>query len=1189
MYKGYEADVLPINDDWITAQRQGSLVESITAGALDVYGVAGSKLRYSKNVYLSSMIHDGISVYLRGKKVNTASLHESPAIEYIAYGLTNNIYQDYISRISLTTNASTPFTNTWNTQANWNTGARVDVDTATVPDSVVLTYGNTWGLVSFPILQMVVKLKDLGSGIVLAGTGPGASLPSEIYRSTDSGLHWTSVKNYAEGYYFTDISYDPSLDPNIYAVHFNPSPMQTHHIVKSIDNGATWTAVLTELTQHPTETTFASCIVGADTVIASRMPASGVPAKIIGTSNGGTSWTDVGDTGINDTYIYKFLRLASGDILGFTQIPFGPPVAHVLTSSDNGATWVDLGNPDSAKTIYDAVQLPSGDIVACFDTPAAGKIEISSDFGATWTQVLAVGSDPVTSIVYTNSGHLVACTLGGTTVRSTNDGATWAFVGSTGVAAWSLSNPSADIVLAGGVSSPNLLARSTQEGQYAYPASGTDTLDFDSGTVGAAWTSFDFVGTVLPNTDLEFRFRTADTQANLAAATWSSYFAAGGSLSSLTLNRWIEVEANLSTTDIAATPILTSLTINGGSPSGNAVFSFGPKDAVSVVYQQAADLTQYHEFSFTIQNVGSNTVYTLYMDGTSIATNNLAYVFPTNIQNEYAQFYMDPISNSVSDAIDLDYFRWLVFGIPASSVPGMSLGDSFLNANVDSVVLAWELPDPPLIVTEDVRFEAQVDSVATFNSTNLRTYYWNSDTDNNIIEFQNGKVMKGFVVPTPYRQDSAALTYYYRVRPTGSYATLGWSPTQTFTIPQRKLDYYANNLFNIDLADKYAYGKEGDNSNIYQIMQMYADQLDSLDLETWQTGTDNFIAQCRDANFTAIWGDLVDLVKGGDLKWVEYRELVKVLLDAFLHGGTNAAIKRFVKILSGQEPQITEYSYGFTGWRLGRNYINYPLSYVVLPNYPNITASGFYATVNSTFDTVTVQGLSFSSYGEYVVFNTLQSNADIAGASLPMAGQPVGEYYVTIRYNVGTYSINWLTGNNPEQEDPANNFVIWSYNWDGTKVSNLVDRRRVARNGAPSWRNNPVISPIARIFSGYEIDHGCEIHISDPFEFFTTILSAYMTSVIMNPITVASAAEFPDSGLIKIKGEKISYPDKTATTFATPSSSVVTRAMEGTEAQAHWVGEVVANAFYTDMFEKYIDLIKPANVRTHIIYHHGGF
>ena len=728
MYKGYEADVLPINDDWITAQRQGSLVENISAGALEVYGVAGSKLRYSKNVYLSSMIHDGISVYLRGKKVSTVFLHESPAVEYIANGLTNGIYQDYISRISLTTNS---------------------------------------------------------------------------------------------------------------------------------------------------------------------------------------------------TY-----------------------------------------------------------------------------------------------------------------------------------------------------------------------------------------------------------------------------------------------------------------------PNGVVIFSFGPKDAISIVFQQAADLTQYHEFSFILQNVGSNTVYTLYMDGVAIpgATGNLAYVFPINIQNEYAQFYMDPINNDINDAIDLDYFRWLVFGLPASSVPGMSLEDSFLNANVNSAVLAWELPDPPLIVTEDVRFEAQVDSVTTFDSSNLRTYYWNSDTDNNIIEFQNGKVMKGFVVPIPYRQDSAALTYYYRVRPTGTYATLGWSPTQSFVIPQRKSDYYANNLFNVDLADKHAYGKEGDNSNIYQIMQMYADQFDSADLEVWQTGNDNFIAQCRDTNFTAIWGDLVNLVKGGGLTWVEYRELVKVLLDAFLHGGSNYAIKRFVKIISGQEPQIIEYRYGFTGWRLGRNYLNYPLSYVVLPGSPYVTTSGLYATVNPTFDTVTVQGLDYS-LGEYLVLNNLQSNVNISWAALPLAGEPADTYYIAIRYGSGSYSINWLSGGaNPEIEDPANNFVIWSFDWNGTKVSNLVDRRRISRNGSPSWRDNPIISPIARVFSGYEIDHGCEIHIGDPFEFFTTTLSSYLTSVTQGTITVDSAVEFPDSGFIKIMGEKISYPSKTATTF----ESITTRAMEGTEAQAHWSGEIVANTFYTDLFEKYIDFLKPASVRTHIIYHNGG-
>jgi len=99
----------------------------------------------------------------------------------------------------------------------------------------------------------------------------------------------------------------------------------------------------------------------------------------------------------------------------------------------------------------------------------------------------------------------------------------------------------------------------TNKGTYAND--GTLTLKYDSGTISNQWETLLFAADVTTGTSLRFRTRTAETQAGLDTALWSSYVTSSGSEIGSLPGRWIEVEASLSTTNSNVTPLLNYISV----------------------------------------------------------------------------------------------------------------------------------------------------------------------------------------------------------------------------------------------------------------------------------------------------------------------------------------------------------------------------------------------------------------------------------------------------------------------------------------------------------------------------------------------------------------------------------------------------------------------------------------------------
>lgn len=105
----------------------------------------------------------------------------------------------------------------------------------------------------------------------------------------------------------------------------------------------------------------------------------------------------------------------------------------------------------------------------------------------------------------------------------------------------------------------------TSGSSASYYSSGTLVSSaFDSGST-VTWQTISWSASTPSGTNVQFRTRTASTQAGLASAAWSGYYTASGTSIASPANRWIQYEATLSTSNAQATPTLSDVTITYSS------------------------------------------------------------------------------------------------------------------------------------------------------------------------------------------------------------------------------------------------------------------------------------------------------------------------------------------------------------------------------------------------------------------------------------------------------------------------------------------------------------------------------------------------------------------------------------------------------------------------------------------------
>lgn len=231
-----------------------------------------------------------------------------------------------------------------------------------------------------------------------------------VWRSVDSGAHWTSSVVGITDTFLVALAVDPTSADTVYAGTFNG------HLFKSTDGGKTWTASESGLSNAGIE---------------SLLVDPSQPATVIaGTANGLYRSTDHGATwhpapGADD----RTFSLSAGNFGNVQTLYAASRSSGILASTNHGASWSrldqNLTGLDPGAFLLDS---STGVAYAAIFTAGSDGVVRSLNAGVTWSpatngyaaqHVAAVALDP------SSSKNVLAGTYGDGVFRSADGGATW--------------------------------------------------------------------------------------------------------------------------------------------------------------------------------------------------------------------------------------------------------------------------------------------------------------------------------------------------------------------------------------------------------------------------------------------------------------------------------------------------------------------------------------------------------------------------------------------------------------------------------------------------------------------------------------------------------------------------------------------------------------------------------------------
>lgn len=229
--------------------------------------------------------------------------------------------------------------------------------------------------------------------LAVSGSNLFAGTSSGIFLSTDNGSSWTAINTG-----LTNVSTQAFVfsGSNLFAGTFGG-------VFLSTNNGANWTAVNSGLTYyHVLALAFngGNLFAGTD--------GGGV---YLSTDNG-TLWTDV-NSGMTSSSILT-LVVNDTDIFAGTH-------GGIFRSTNNGTTWTAVNSGVTSTTVL-SLAVSSTNIFA----GTWGGIFLSTNNGTNWSRVHPGLTDTAVYSLAVNGTDLFAGTGGGGVFLSTNNGATWA-------------------------------------------------------------------------------------------------------------------------------------------------------------------------------------------------------------------------------------------------------------------------------------------------------------------------------------------------------------------------------------------------------------------------------------------------------------------------------------------------------------------------------------------------------------------------------------------------------------------------------------------------------------------------------------------------------------------------------------------------------------------------------------------
>ena len=254
---------------------------------------------------------------------------------------------------------------------------------------------NFWQQTNGPNGGSVQAFAINSSGDIFAGTFGGG-----VFRSADNGATWTATNS-------------GLTDPFILALAINQNGnifagTDGGGILRSVDNGSTWSQASTGL---------ANLVVQAFAINASGHLFAGTAGGAFRSTNNGGSWTEI-NNGLANKNVRALVINSSGHI-------FAGTVGGVFRSTNNGDNWTQVNNGLSNTDAYALAINASGQIFAGTN----GGVFRSPNNGDNWTpKNIGLTNNNIRSIAINASGHIFVGTEGGGIFRSLDNGENWASV-----------------------------------------------------------------------------------------------------------------------------------------------------------------------------------------------------------------------------------------------------------------------------------------------------------------------------------------------------------------------------------------------------------------------------------------------------------------------------------------------------------------------------------------------------------------------------------------------------------------------------------------------------------------------------------------------------------------------------------------------------------------------------------------
>jgi photosystem II stability/assembly factor-like uncharacterized protein len=261
-----------------------------------------------------------------------------------------------------------------------------------------------------------LAINPLTPTTLYAGTDLG------VFRSMDSGAHWTAVNTGLTNLGVSALAINPLTPTTLYAGSYGSG------VFRSTDSGATWSAVNTGLTGHPVYSL----------AINPKAPATlyaGTDSGVFRSTNGGDHWTAttfLPNTELNNRDVH-FLAI---NPKAPATLYAGTSVGSVFCSTDSGERWTEM-NTGGSNAASLAINPLTPTIL--YAGSSGSGIFRSTDSGKTWSapntdfpqyttaSCLAINPKaPATLYAGTYNGN---AGTGSGVFYSTNSGATWTSLG----------------------------------------------------------------------------------------------------------------------------------------------------------------------------------------------------------------------------------------------------------------------------------------------------------------------------------------------------------------------------------------------------------------------------------------------------------------------------------------------------------------------------------------------------------------------------------------------------------------------------------------------------------------------------------------------------------------------------------------------------------------------------------------